>query len=206
MPHVDIHQLPMPNWFLSCPACEYVLNGVSEHRCPECGITFKIEDVVQSWHRLREPVFDGSESPLPDFGLMCALCEKPLVGSRNQQCIHCDNKLRMELQDIPPDRWICLSPRFTAGMDDTLVEMIFQHDYIPYLLESGKQFSEAFLGARPIPRRAYIDRDFIFDALYAIHREYNRLVAHGRYEWNCKQCNEENPHTFETCWQCGLTR
>ena len=66
---IDLNTLPIPDWGLICPKCRYPLVGLPAHRCPECGTEFDMADVVQTWHRLRDPRFTGHELPLPDFGL-----------------------------------------------------------------------------------------------------------------------------------------
>ena len=42
----DPDTLPVPDLGLSCPGCGYPLAGLTEHRCPECGRGFEMEEFV----------------------------------------------------------------------------------------------------------------------------------------------------------------
>jgi len=42
----DPNQLPMPDLGLACRECGYPLAHVAEHRCPECGWAFGMDDLV----------------------------------------------------------------------------------------------------------------------------------------------------------------
>jgi hypothetical protein len=50
----DTSPLPEEAW-LRCPGCDYCLVGLTEHRCPECGVPFDIEHLRAL----------GSETPQP---------------------------------------------------------------------------------------------------------------------------------------------
>jgi len=43
---VDPFSLPMPDLGLICLQCRYQLNGVPQYRCPECGWTFELNQLV----------------------------------------------------------------------------------------------------------------------------------------------------------------
>jgi len=42
----DPDALPVPDLGLRCMACEYPLAGLSEHRCPECGRPFALDEFL----------------------------------------------------------------------------------------------------------------------------------------------------------------
>jgi hypothetical protein len=42
----DPNVLPIPDLGLCCPRCRYVLAGLPQHRCPECGLEFEMEDLL----------------------------------------------------------------------------------------------------------------------------------------------------------------
>ncbi|RMF77629.1 MAG: hypothetical protein D6744_11140, partial [Planctomycetota bacterium] len=65
---LDVWQLPIPDWGLTCPRCRYPLRGLPSHRCPECGTDLDMEKLVEPWSRIREPRFDGTQLPIPNFG------------------------------------------------------------------------------------------------------------------------------------------
>ena len=45
-PMFDPHALPVPDLGLACQQCGYPLAGLTEHRCPECGRTFNLDDHI----------------------------------------------------------------------------------------------------------------------------------------------------------------
>lgn len=42
----DPEALPIPALGLRCRQCEYLLDGLPRHVCPECGWTFRMDDMV----------------------------------------------------------------------------------------------------------------------------------------------------------------
>jgi len=42
----DPHALPVPDLGLRCQKCGYNLAGLPEHRCPECGSPFNLDDHI----------------------------------------------------------------------------------------------------------------------------------------------------------------
>jgi hypothetical protein len=75
----SIHELPVPDLDLNCPACHSPLAGLAEHRC-SCGKPF---DMVRLLARHR---------PIPDLGLTCPECEYPLTGLIDCRCPECGSE------------------------------------------------------------------------------------------------------------------
>lgn len=42
----DPEQLPVPDLGLTCRHCGYALNGLTRHRCPECGHDFTLDEFI----------------------------------------------------------------------------------------------------------------------------------------------------------------
>ncbi|MGE3180638.1 MAG: hypothetical protein AB7N71_03345 [Phycisphaerae bacterium] len=203
MPHVDIHELPMPNWHIPCPQCNHPLNGISEHRCPECGLRFSMDDVAQTFHRFREPTFTGAESPLPDFGLKCKSCHTPLAGAVNHTCPNCERPFAVD-EFRPADDWIALSELQRLGLTESHVEGLLAREFIPYRRESDQKWTDVYMGSTLTPMRNLVAREFYFDALHAIAAEVVRISKLGDDdEWTCTNCGDTNPPSFETCWKCS---
>ncbi len=45
-PMFDPDALPVPDLGFACPDCGYPLAGLTEHRCPECGRPFELEQFI----------------------------------------------------------------------------------------------------------------------------------------------------------------
>ena len=48
--------VPIEN--LTCLKCDYHLFGLTGNRCPECGTAFTWADVLEEFHRKRNPLFE----------------------------------------------------------------------------------------------------------------------------------------------------
>ena len=46
----DPHALPVPDLGFSCRRCGYALANLPEHRCPECGRPFTLEEYIPAGH------------------------------------------------------------------------------------------------------------------------------------------------------------
>lgn len=56
----DQEALPVPDLGLKCLYCSYNLAGLPEHRCPECGRTFSMEDHIPAGD-FPVVIFNGKE-------------------------------------------------------------------------------------------------------------------------------------------------
>ena len=200
---IDLDQLPIPDWGLTCPRCGYALLGLPSHRCPECGLKFDMRDLVRSWTRLREPRFNGSELPLPDFGFTCPDCEYPLSGAPDCHCPRCGT--RFDLQEHRPIRpWFNVATTLEEQVPMQVIEGLLLEEYVPHVLVEGQDpFGLSNRGLM-------ISSDFYFDFLWLMRQHGRRpaAVREARQEqsWICGQCNSENPTNFDVCWSCGGQR
>lgn len=69
--------------FEVCPNCEYPLKGLpAEHRCPECGAPYKIEQVRREWKEILDWVREGTHRFPSDC---CYFCGYPLTGPTEEE-------------------------------------------------------------------------------------------------------------------------
>ena len=127
---IDLDQLPIPNWDLRCPTCDYTLNGLPSHRCPECGTAFDVRSIIPTSVRLREPIFTGRELPFPDFGLKCEKCDYPRAGARERRCPSCFEPFDPQAI-VPRDEWFAIEAWMCQGIPIEIVGAILDAEYVP---------------------------------------------------------------------------
>ena len=205
---IDLNQLPIPDWGVECPRCRYPLLGLPSHRCPECGLSFDMSDVVKPWHRLRDPHFTGQELPLPDFGLCCRKCQNPLAGARSRACRSCSEPFDPEL--IRPRRsWFIVDESLGGDVALAGLEILFSAERVPFARAPGKLLREIYGGGDIIGSRLLVPREFYFEVLWLIRRaalDMQRVREHPEPDWTCPQCREEVPGHFDLCWNCESPR
>jgi hypothetical protein len=203
MVDIDIDKLPIPSWNLTCPKCDYVLNGLPAHRCPECGHVFEMGDVIPTWARLRDPTYTGDELPFPDFGLTCAGCRDALAGATTRACPSC--RRPFDPRSFRPRReWFARRMGYETEWDHAAWTALEVHQ-IPYIRHDPAR-PYTMIGRSMV----YVPSEFYFDFLHALGDAERRSRAaadmmHSR-EWRCPSCREPNPNTFEVCWNCGGER
>jgi ssDNA-binding Zn-finger/Zn-ribbon topoisomerase 1 len=206
---IDVWQLPIPDWGLQCPACRYSLRGLPSHRCPECGTKLDMSEIVQPWHRLRDPWFSGNELPLPDFGLQCANCKRPLAGAQEHACPSC--RAPFDAQTLRPVRkWFVVDAEMCGRVPLPVIEVRLGQELVPHMRSKDKVLREIYLGPRMLGSRLLVPNEFFFDLLWLIRRaeldiEEGRARAESE-RWACPKCGEENPGNFEMCWNCQAAR
>lgn len=202
---IDLHQLPIPDWNLHCPQCNYPLRGLSKHRCPECGNAFEIEELIQTWTRLREPRWSGMELPFPDFGLHCGSCREPLAGATHRACPACNTAFD-PAAFVPREDWCALERNVYGALTSLGVAALLLQEYVPYLMVNGQSPGETFLGlSRPPAVR--IPREFFLEALWLLRRAAEQLTAvKSQPRWICALCASPNPANFDLCWKCDGPR
>ncbi len=205
---VDIHQLPIPDWGLRCPQCRYPLCGLPSHRCPECGLTLDMDEIVQPWVRVRDPRFSGHERPLPDFGLTCTSCGAALAGAASHACGQCGAYFDLEALR-PTSTWFILDRELTRDLHLPAVHAMLILERVPHVATGEKTVREIYGGHGMTFTRLRVVSEFFFEVLWLLERarhdlEQAREVADQA--WICQHCGEENPGHFEVCWSCEAER
>lgn len=207
--HFDLNRLPIPDWDLTCPRCGYALRFLPQHRCPECGDAFDMQDIVRTWVRVREPRFRGDELPVPDFGLTCAHCGDDLAGASTCQCPKCGEPFDLPARR-PVKSWFVVEPVMFGKLQLSLVEHLLESDRVPFVLLDSKTVGELYMGGQTVGRKLTVSSEFYFDLRHLLRRtlheiEQERQAGEGR-EWHCRSCGEEIPGHFDICWNCQTER
>jgi ssDNA-binding Zn-finger/Zn-ribbon topoisomerase 1 len=200
---IDLYQLPIPNWNLRCPTCAYLLNGLTSHRCPECGTAFDVPQLIESWVRLRNPRYTGNELPFPDFGLACGDCGQTLAGAEQQACPAC--RRPFDPQAVrPTGDWFGATPQWRLGIPLHVVMLMLDEADIPYVLQERQH---AFVSRPP---ELFVVSEFFFDFLHLIHaRALEKKYVDEEQsapDWQCPACGAEIPGHFHLCWNCQHER
>lgn len=203
---IDLLQLPIPNWGLHCPNCNYALAGLPGHRCPECGTEFDITELVTTWTRLRPPAFTGHEQPWPDFGFDCRGCGTPLHGARDFTCGVCGRRFDPEALR-PASEWFVLGSDLTCELPMPGVQALLAAELVPYQPVQERTIREIYGGHGITFARLRVPSEFFFDVCHLLTRARveiarNRAIAET-HDWACASCGEVNPGHFELCWNCG---
>jgi ssDNA-binding Zn-finger/Zn-ribbon topoisomerase 1 len=205
---IDLNQLPIPAWDVQCPKCRYPLAGLPSHRCPECGTTFNIREVIQTWTRLRAPRFTGAELPIPDFGLVCPACKHPAVGWTSRSCPECGRSVEVA-EWLPLGQWFVVDQELVGRVHLAAVEALLGAELVPYMHVRDAPAREIMMGPRAIGMRLRVPIAFYFDALWLIQqvKAESAGVREGRTaDWLCADCGEQVPGHFDLCWNCQQAR
>lgn len=202
---IDLEQLPIPDWGLICPECRYPLVGLPSHRCPECGTDLDVPSLVQPWTRLRPTRFDGTERPLPDFGLLCPGCRAPLAGAADSTCGVCGAPFDIESWR-PQGKWFVLDREVCRDLPIPGVQAMLAGEYLPHVPIHEKTLGEIYGGQSMTVTRLRVPTEFYFETRWLVQRalrDLEHVRTAGLAEWTCPGCNEPNPGNFEVCWNCG---
>lgn len=204
---IDLDQLPIPDWGLKCPRCEYALRGLPSHCCPECGLTLSMTELIKPWTRLRAPTHTGEELPIPNYGLHCRRCSAPLAGATTSACPKCGEPADLRAAR-PRDAWF---PADEGSADlagaSALQALLFQK-HIPHLRSGNRAGSDVLLARGVGAGVLYISSEFYFDYLVLIQSmsSSSEKKTENLPEWACRACHEMCPANFEMCWNCGANR
>ncbi|MBL8880048.1 MAG: hypothetical protein JNG88_13085 [Phycisphaerales bacterium] len=204
---IDINQLPIPDWGLKCPRCEYSLRGLPKHICPECGLTLNMAELVKPWTRLREPTYTGDELPIPDFGLRCGQCNAPAAGWPTHACPHCGHLATMRWIQ-PQEPWFQASAWASDLPGDSALEAVLIDEAIPHIRSISRSGADVLLARGVGAGVLFVSSEFYFDylALMQTLRLADQEQSAPRPEWRCEFCGEMCPENFELCWSCGTPR
>lgn len=200
---VDLNQLPIPNWGLRCPRCQYLLRGLPSHRCPECGLGLNMAEIVSPWTRLRDPRFTGGELPFPDFGLTCETCNHPLAGAPRNACLECGAPFDPSAMR-PSSTWFPVEHRLLECLQLPMVETILRDEQLPHVVHQTHN-ALGYSGWRLL-----VPSEFFFELLWVLARARRELgpeqTAKTDDDWVCPNCHECNPAGFDICWSCEPAR
>jgi|ERR1043166_3094894 hypothetical protein len=156
--------------------------------------------------------------PIPDLGLRCLSCGYLLAGLPSHVCPECGRKIKIE-EHIPPGDWplvfldgsvVKVTPAVSSLMKT------YQIPHMPIIPSSGSEEIGAAFGqghASNLSSELRVPRHCFFDAIDLLRRqmlgepmpEPPELIP-AQHDWNCGKCGEENPATFDVCWNCQAER
>lgn len=207
---IDLQQLPIPDWGLTCPNCAYSLCGLPSHRCPECGTEIEVPALVRTWTRLRAPRFTGQELPLPDFGLACSECGEPLAGARQFACPQCTTSFDPQAAR-PAREWFLLDHEDCGTLMMPAVVAMLAHERVPYAEVGENALRQIYGMASMTAARIRVPSEFYFEVRWLLQAAKMDVAkvredAGETVPWPCPACGEENPAHFEVCWKCESGR
>jgi len=206
---IDLEQLPIPDWGLQCPGCGYPLRGLPSHRCPECGLRISIRELIRPWTRLRNPRVSGNELPVPDWGLTCPTCRRPLRGLPEHRCPQCGEAFDPQAFR-PPGQWFVLDAGLCGSLPIAGVQALLAAEAVPYFPVAAKSLAEIYGGQAINLSGLRVPSEFFFEVLGLLQAARVEMAA-ARVKartsfWICRGCGEENPGHFDICWNCQGAR
>ena len=176
---IDIYALPIPDFGLHCPDCDYALVGLPQHRCPECGLSFDMADLVRPYTVLRPPETTGDELPMPDFGLRCPDCAEPLAGAERHECPACGRRFSMDEFRSGRD-WVIVFNSADA-VQLSFARLVLRDNLVP-TLATEDEFRKAIgaVGLKGLGPRIEVPRAFFFEAKLILRRGGTHRGRPGR--------------------------
>jgi len=198
---VDIHQLPIPDWGLLCPGCRYPLVGLPSHRCPECGLALRMDEIVPTWAPLRPPEFTGRELPVPDWDLHCRACKAPLTGAASHDCPACGRPCDPD-EHRPQRPWFVVDEALARGLSLVIVALELDAAQIPYHPQRNTGRLDAILGRFAPGPTLLVPSEYSFDVREVVRRARAAAQTAAGPDRPCPHCGELCPPNFQLCWNC----
>ncbi len=153
--------------------------------------------------------FDPDALPVPDLGLCCLKCGYGLAGLASHRCPECGKPFTME-EHIPEGDFPVVIFRGKEVTDSPDVVELLKRYSIPhvFLMWPGQTMFGS-LATSEAKRRVGVPRASYFRVIDLLRRQAlgeEMPPADGAIErpaWTCAACEEENPGTFDVCWNCG---
>ncbi len=156
--------------------------------------------------------FDPNSLPVPDLGIKCLTCGYPLAGLPSHRCPECGVEFAMEDHipkgDFPP--LIFNAKEVIATLENL---DLFKQARIPVIeLARAGDMLYGIGGATYTGPHLGVARMMYFDAIDLLRRHQLGELANpddasttspDKPDWTCSACDEENPGTFDICWNCG---
>jgi len=162
-------------------------------------------------------MFDPETLPMPDLGLRCLGCGYPLAHLAEHRCPECGRGVDLD-EHVPEGAFpplIADGEQVRASAE--LSELMSAYG-IPVVEEADPMRDMLGVAGGLMSRResgppVVVPRARYFEAVDLIRRwRMNEelppppepLAIEG--PWACEACGEENPETFELCWNCLETK
>ncbi len=154
--------------------------------------------------------FDPDELPVPDLALHCRHCGYPLRGLGAHRCPECGRAFTLD-EFIPPGDFPTLIVEGRELRITPEIEALLRREAILYMdARSPLESIRPMFGPEQPRGRLAVARSEYLRAVWLIVRWLRDGIAPAprtaAADWRCAGCGEENPGTFELCWQCGEER
>jgi len=152
--------------------------------------------------------FDPEQLPVPDLGLRCLGCGYGLAGLPRHICPECGRSFTLD-EHIPEGDFPIVIFNGEELINTPKTISLLRQYRIPYLETRGPLESVLGLGVATngrgrisVPRESYFE---VIDLLrrLALGEPLPEAPENTQIDWKCVSCGEENPGSFETCWNCG---
>lgn len=152
--------------------------------------------------------FDPEALPVPDLGLRCLQCGYGLAALPSYVCPECGRPITLD-EHLPKGAFPVLI--FNGKELRTTPEVVdlLRRYRIPFMEVMGAADSlYGMLGATHSRSRVGVIRARYWEVIDLLRRqalgeEMPPIETCDRPDWCCRRCGEENPGSFEVCWQCG---
>lgn len=158
-------------------------------------------------------MFDPYRLPLPDLGLKCLDCGYPLAHLTEWRCPECGKAIDLD-EHVPDGAFPMLIANGREVRASAEVRELFAAYRLPLveLWDTMRNFLGVVTDTRrhdgPGPPIA-VPRERYLEAVDLIRRWHMDEELPPPPEpapidgpWDCSACGEENPETFEVCWNC----
>ena len=166
--------------------------------------------VLNPWapSTLSAMTFDPEQLPIPDLGLCCLACGYGLAGLPRHRCPECGRAVVID-EHIPRGDFpiVIFDGQELVNTPET-VELLRRYR-IPYQQIRGVIESTIGLGVAMSARcKIGVIRECYFETIDLLRRQalgqpMPAAPPLEQADWKCPGCGEENPGTFECCWNCG---
>ncbi len=153
----------------------------------------------------REPRIRHQDMLSADLAFECPRCAYNLTGVSGEYCPECGIALAYEPVTVFTAADLSLAWAAVLVLDNARISNL--------LVSSSFDLGLAVLRRKSSYPRVLVPFKFFYEAADLLQREFGarefgpaaQPIRSGPHlpPWRCSQCGEENPGTFEICWQCA---
>lgn len=154
--------------------------------------------------------FDPHALPIPNLGLRCLGCGYILNGLPSHRCPECNREVVLDEYVPPGDFPIVILNGKEVILNDQVKEIMRRAGI---LFMANLPPPEAIFGVgqtSALTQRLAVERSRYLESIHWLRHfnETGEMPLDSRptgTDWTCSQCGEENPASFELCWNCSST-
>ncbi len=152
--------------------------------------------------------FNPESLPVPDLGLCCLQCGYGLAGLPSHRCPECGKTFTMDGHIPKGDFPVVIFNGKEVRSLPEIMDLLRRYQ-IPFMEVLGPADSMyGMLGATHRRSRIGVMRSRYWEVIdlfrrRALDEPLPVVEEFDRPDWTCPGCEEENPGSFEVCWNCG---